>query len=193
MTDTSSNPIDRDQQEQPSLLSHALKWGFISGAIGILFFVILYVVDYSFLVQFKFLLLALFCTLAIVSYGAVEYRKALGGYLSYGKAWQVSYVTLVVSGITYTLFSMLMYFVIDTELPDKLVEASLDNARQMMENFGAPADQIDTEVEKARARTENQFTPGGMAMNFGIQLVIYTILALITALFGRKNPPVDQM
>jgi hypothetical protein len=150
-------------------------------------------VDYSFLVQFKFLLFAILCTLAVVSYAAVDYRKASGGFLSYGKAWQVSYVTLVVSGVVYTLFSMLMYFVIDTELPNKLVEASLDNAREMMENFGAPADQIDTEVEKARTRTENQFTPGGMAMGFGIQLIVYAVLALITALFGRKNPPVDQM
>ena len=56
------------QEKTPTMLNHALKWGFISGAIGILFFVILSVVDYPFLVQFKFLLVALLCTLAVVSY-----------------------------------------------------------------------------------------------------------------------------
>jgi hypothetical protein len=88
---------------------------------------------------------------------------------------------------------MLLYFVIEPSLPEQLTEASLDNARAMMENFGADADSIDAEVEKARERTENQFKVSGMAMGYGISLIISAVLSTITALFGRKNPPMDQM
>lgn len=181
------------EEKAPTLLSHALKWGVIAGAVSIALVVILYVVDYTMMVQLKFLLVSLLISLGLVSYAGVDYRKTVGGFLPYGKAWQHGYVTFVTSGLIYTLFAMLLYFVIDPELPEKLVEASLENARTMMENFGAPADQIDTEVEKARARTENQFTAGGLATGFGISLIIYAILASITALFARKNPPIDQM
>lgn len=182
-----------EQEKAPTLINHALKWGIITGAASIVLVVILYVVDYTIMVQFKFLLLSLAISLGLVSYAAIEYRKSVGGYLPFGKAWQVSWITFVISGLIYTVFASLLYFVIDPELPAKLVDASLENARAMMENFGAPEDQIDAEVEKARARTENQFTPGGMAMGFGISLIIYAVLALITALIGRKNPPIDQM
>jgi hypothetical protein len=63
----------------------------------------------------------------------------------------------------------------------------------MMENFGAPADQIDSEVEKARGRTENQFKIGGMAFGYLIQLVVFAVLACITGAIAKKNPPLDQM
>ena len=182
-----------EQEKTPTLINHALKWGFICGAVSIFLIVVLYVVDYTMLVQFKFLLASIVISLVLVSYAGIDYRKSIGGFLPYGKAWQHGYVTLAVSGVTYMIFTLLLYNVIDRELPEKLVEASLDNARAMMENFGAPANSIDAEVEKARARTENQFKPSGQALGFGISLIIYAVLALITALFSRKNPPVDQM
>jgi hypothetical protein len=182
-----------EQQEQPSLLNHALKWGFICGAVTIVFTVLLYVIDYSLMVQIKFALIGLVIGLGLVSYAGIEYRKAVGGFLPFGKAWQVSFITFAVSGLIYVLFNMLLYFVIDPELPSKLVDAAVENQRAMMENFGAPADQIDGELEKARGRTENQFKFGGMLMGYGISLIIYTVLSLITGLIARKNPPMDQM
>ena len=181
------------EEKTPTLINHALKWGFICGSISIVIIVLLYVVDYTMMVQFKYLIISLIIGLTAVSYAGIDYRKTIGGFLPYGKAWQHSMITFAVSGFTYSIFAMLLYFVIDPELPEKLVEASLENARAMMENFGAPADQIDTEVEKARARTENQFTIGGIGMGYGISLIVYAVLSTITALISRKNPPVDQM
>jgi hypothetical protein len=179
--------------EVPTLFNHALKWGIIGGAISIVFVVVLYVVDYTAMVTLKFLFLSLLISLGLMSYAGVDYRKSIGGFLPYGKAWQHSYIAFVTSGIAYTLFAFLLYFVIDPDLPARLVDASMENQRAMMENFGAPADQIDAEVEKGRARTEGQFTVSGLALGFGISLIIYAVLSLITALFGRKNPPMDQM
>jgi len=181
------------EEKTPTLLNHGLKWGVICGAISIFLVVMLYVIDYTMMVQIKFLLISLVISLTAVSYAGVEYRKSVGGFLSYGKAWQVSFVTFAVSGLCYTFFSMLLYFVIDTELPSKLVDASMENQRVMMESFGAPADTIDTEVEKARGRTENQFTVSGLGMGFGISLIIYAILSTITAIFAKKSQPVEQM
>jgi hypothetical protein len=177
----------------PTLLNHALKWGSILGGISVFLIVVLYAVDYTMMVQLKFLLVSILISLGTVIYAGIDYRKSVGGFLDFGKAWQHNFVMFAVSGLIYTVFSILLYFVIDPSLPEQLVEASMDNTRAMMEGFGTPADQIDTEVEKARERTEGQFKLGGMAMGYGISLIVYAVLSTITALFARKNVPMDQM
>lgn len=181
------------EEKAPTLFNHALKWGIISGAISIVIFVALYVINYALMVNWKFAIVGLLIGLTIVSYAGVDYRKQIGGLMPYGQAWQHGFLTFAVSGLISILFSLLLYNVIDTELPQKLTDVSMETTREMMEGFGMPADQIDSEVEKAKARTENQFKPGGMAIGYLIQLVIFAILALVTALFARKNPPQDQM
>lgn len=183
---------ETEQTTPPTLLNHALKWGAILGGISIFFIVILYVVDYTMMVQLKFLGVSILISLGVVIYAGINYRNEIGGFLPYGKAWQHSFATFFVSGLMYTIFTMLLYFVIDPDLPAQLVEAGMDNSREMMENFGTPEDQIDTELEKARERTENQFKIGGMLTGFGISLIFYAVIATITALFTRKNPPMDD-
>lgn len=186
--------MDQEQEVStpPTLLKHALKWGAILGGISIFLVVILYVVDYTMMVQLKFLLVSILISLGMVIYAGIDYRKTVGGYLEYGKAWQHSYLMFVTSGLMYIVFSMLLYFVIDPGLPEQLTEASMDNTRAMMEGFGTPEDQIETELEKARERTENQFKFGGMALGFGISLIVYAVLSAITALFTRKSQPIDD-
>lgn len=181
------------QENTPTLLNHALKWAIINGALGIVIFVILYVIDYSLMVNWRFALVGLAIGLTVVIYGGIEYRKSVGGFLSFGKAWQHGFLVFAIAGIVSLIFMAVLYYVIDPELPGKLTEVSLENQREMMGNFGMPPEQVDAEVEKARERTENQFKIGGMGLGYLIQLVIYSILALITGLFVRKNPPVDQM
>jgi hypothetical protein len=186
--------IDSDQQEKaPTLINHALKWGVIAGAAGIVMMVLLYVFDYTLLVSFKFLGVAIVVSLGIIIYGGIEYRKLSGGYLSYGKAWQHGFVTFAVSGIIGVIFQMIMYNVIDTELPEKMADAIVENTREMMENFGAPADQMDEALEKARTDSLDRFTVVGMLKGAIFQFIGYAIFALITAIFVKKNPPIDQM
>jgi hypothetical protein len=83
----------------------------------------------------------------------------------------------------------LLYTVIDPDLPAKLVDAAMENAAAMMQRFGMPEDQMDKALEDARARTVNQFSVGGLGMGYGIGLIIYAVLSLITSIFVRKNPP----
>jgi len=48
---------------------------------------------------------------------------------------------------------------------------------------------MDKAMEDARSRTENQFTVSGLALAYGIGIIVYAVLSLITAIFVRKNPP----
>jgi hypothetical protein len=183
----------QETQAPPTLINHAAKWGLISGAISIFLVVVIYVVDYTMLAKLSILAVFILLALGIVAYAGIDYRKQIGGYLSFGKAWQHNMVVFLVSGVIGTIFNILLYTVIDSELPTKMADAIVDNTREMMENFGAPADQIDEALEKTRTDSIERFTAFGMVKGFAWQLIGYAIFSCITALFGRKNPPVDQM
>jgi hypothetical protein len=69
----------------------------------------------------------------------------------------------------------------------------MENAEKMMESFGMPADQMDKALEDARTRTEGQFSVSGLAISYGIGLIIYAVLSLVTSIFVRKNPPEETI
>lgn len=180
-----------EEKETTSLFQHALKWGLIVGGISIALTIVFYAIDYSMLANWKFgiFVFAMFIGLAI--YAGISYRNEIGGFLPYGKAFQHGFILMAVSGLISTLFTVILYTVIDPELPAKLTDVAMENAQQMMESFGMPADQMDQALEDARKRTENQFSVSGLAMGYGIGLIIYAVLSAITSIFVKKNPPED--
>lgn len=180
-----------EQNEQPSLFQHALKWGVILGIIGIALTGIFYAVDYTLLANWKFGIFVFLVSIGLTIYAGINYRGEIGGFLAYGKAFQHGFVLMAISGLLSTLFNMVLYTVIDPELPQKLTEVAMENAQAMMESFGMPEDQMDQALADARERTENQFSASGLAMSYGIGLIIYAVLAAITSIFVRKNPPED--
>lgn len=181
------------EEKAPTLINHAAKWGIISGAVGIVMMILLYAIDYTTMVSFKFLGIAIVVGVGIAIYAGIDYRKTIGGYLSYGKAWQHGFILFAISGLVGVLFQILLYTVIDTELPEKLTDAIVENTREMMGNFGAAEDQMEPALEKARVDSLERFTIFGMLKGFLFQLIGVAVFALITAIFVKRNPPVDQM
>jgi hypothetical protein len=178
-----------EENESPTLFQHALRWGLIVGAISVVLTGIFYAIDYTLLANWKtaILFFALFIGLAI--YAGISYRNEVGGFLAYGKAWQHAFVLMAVSGIISTAFNMVLYTVIDPELPGKLTEVTLETTQAMLERFGMPEDQMDQALEDARKRSANQFSMTGLLMSYGIGLIVYAVLSLITSIFVRRNPP----
>jgi len=169
-----------------------MRWGVILALATIFLTVIIYVLDYTVLVQFKLLLLFLVLFLGILIYAGINYRSSIGGYISYGDAFKHGFVLLVISGLIGTVFNVLLYNVIDPDLPAKLTDAAMENARQMMERFGAPPDGMDEALEKAKADTAARFTILGTVKGFLWGLILYAVVVAITSLFVRKNEPIEM-
>jgi hypothetical protein len=176
----------------PTLVQHGLRWGLILGVVAIVMAGAGYAIDYTMLVTLKWLGFILLVDIGFAIYAGIDFRNSVGGFLSYGKAWQHAMVIFAVAALMGTIFNFLLYFVIDTELPGKLAEASLENQRAMMAAMGAPESVIDTEIEKARERVANQFTASGLALGFGIILAISAVIALISSIFVKKNEPMEM-
>ncbi|MCW5911980.1 MAG: DUF4199 domain-containing protein [Cyclobacteriaceae bacterium] len=181
-----------EQNAEPvALKNHVIKWGLIVGGVSITLTVLLYVIDYTLMVQLKTLFVMLLIYLGITIYAGIDYRNNIGGFLPYGKAFVHGFLVLAVSALVATLFSMVLYNVIDPDLPQNLTDASLENTREMMEKFGAPEEAIDQAIEDAKGRTANQFTITGQLIGYASILFFSAIMALISAIFVKKNPPVE--
>ena len=46
--------MEENSTPAPTLMQHAIRWGMITAAVSIIFTMLLYVIDYSLMVQIKF-------------------------------------------------------------------------------------------------------------------------------------------
>ena len=188
-----TTPLDSTQQNQgtPGLMNNAIKNGLILGGISIVMVLLIYAINYAILVQMKMILLSLLVSVGYAVYAGIGYRKEIGGFISFGKAYQHGFIMFVVSSVVYSLFTFLLYYVIDPELPAKLTEASLANTEEMMRGFGMSEDQLEEAMEKARESTANQFSPAKLALGLVFGVIAGAIFALISGAIVKKNQPVS--
>lgn len=179
---------DDDPIEEVTLNSHALRYGLFLGLAGIIITVLLYMVSPAMLASpwMALLLVVYFVYLIFVG---INYRNQIGGYIDFGKAFKHSFIVIVVSGLLGIVFNMLLYNVIDPNLPEVLADASAETARSMAERFGAPEDTIDEAVATTRTDTLKGFTVMGQLRAFGIGLIFYAIVSSIVGLIVRKRVP----
>lgn len=168
--------------------NHAIKSGLIVGIISIVLTLVIYVVNAALLVSMWMMLLFL-VLIFLVSYFGIQHRKEIGGFLSFGKSWMYSMQLLVAAGILGTIFNILLYNVIDPELPAMLADQSVENAAEMMSSFGMPEDQMEEALDKTRTDTLDRFTVMGAIKGFAIGLIFYAILSLITGAIIKKKEP----
>ncbi|UXE66948.1 MAG: DUF4199 domain-containing protein [Chryseotalea sp. WA131a] len=182
--------MEKTTTNESSLFQHAIKWGAIFGGASIALTILLYAIDYALLADWKMLLL-LFVFLGLVIFSGINYRSQIGGFLPYGKAFLHGFTVFAILGVVSTLFTVVLYTVIDPELPTKLVDVSIENAQKMMESFKMPEDQIDKALEDAKKRSVDQFSVVGLFKGYAFGLILYAILSLISAIFVKKNQPVE--
>lgn len=174
--------------QHPSLVSHAVRSGVIVGGITVILTLLIYLIDPALMVSMWMMLFLFFITVLVIVFG-IQYRNQTTGYMTFGNAYKHGLYTFIVAGLVGLLFNLLLHNVIDPELKDYLTDVSIENAQSMARSFGADDATIDQMEEDTRERTESSYTLMGQITGFGIALIIYLVLALITgAIVKRKNP-----
>ncbi|MFZ1805909.1 MAG: DUF4199 domain-containing protein [Cyclobacteriaceae bacterium] len=174
----------------PTLLNHSLRWALIVGLTSGILSLVFYAVDYSLLADWKVGLSFFAIYIGLTIYAGISYRKESGPYLPFGKAYQHGFVIFAVSGLIATVFNILLFQVIDSDLGGKVTEVAIENTAEMMNNFGAPPDQIDKAIDDTRERMADQYTLIGQLKGYGFMVIVSAVLALITGLIVRKSEPV---
>lgn len=169
----------------------AIKAGVITGLIMTVITFLCYFINYELLgaAWLGGASLLIYCGL-IIFFG-IEYRKELGGFMSFGTAFQFAFISLIIMLVVTTFGNMLLFLVLDPGLGERMADLTMENTLKMMDSFGAgelPSDQMD-EMKKGFSEA---YTAWGMIKGAGFMLIFYAILALILgAIIKKKDKSLD--
>lgn len=172
---------------------NAIRSGLIIGVIGIILSLVLYIVDpTTFGIWWLMIILGILNLVLITVFG-VKYRNESGGFLSFKDAYMYSSITMIVMVVVGSVFSLVLFQMIDPGLPEIIADKAVENAEAMMNRFGAPEDTMDEALDKARQDTLDRFTMVGMMKGAGIRILINLVICLILAAIIKRNEPVDEL
>lgn len=165
---------------QPSVTSVALKYGFITALVGVVYTLIIMVADLGdnrWLSGLSYLILIAGIMLAMKQYKAINY-----GYMSYGQGLGIGTLVSAIFGLLSGIFVWLYTTFVDTDymnrMMEKQTEALLDQGMS------------DEQVEQAMAMTENFQGPLAMILGGLVgAVVIGFLLSLILSAIMKNNRP----
>lgn len=175
-----------DQSQSP--IQSAVKPGLTIGLVTLVLSYLAYFIDSSYLASGYFGLIILVLFFALIIYFGREYRKELGGFMSFGTAFNFSFFAILISGIIGLIGNILLFHVIDPSLPQVLADLTFETQLKMMEGFGQNPDSLPTEtLEQMREASAANFTFVGQLKGFGFGLIAYAIIALILGAILKKR------
>jgi hypothetical protein len=180
-----------DQAQSP--IQSAVRPGIILGLVSLVLTYVAYFIDSSYLASGYFGLVALVLFFALIIYFGKEYRNELGGFMTFGAAFNFSFFAILISGLIGLIGSILLFHVIDPSLPQVLGDITFESQLEMMGNFGASPDSLAPEVlDDMREASASNFTLVGQLKGFGFGLIAYAIIALILgAILKKKDKSLD--
>lgn len=170
--------------------TEAIKGGLIVGLISIILTMVAYTIDAGLLVDWKFSLGSFALSIFLYSYIGKKYRDDhLEGFISFGDAFKFIFIAGIIGAILSGFFSILLFNVIDPELPEILLEQVMKNTESMMESFGAPSGEIDQALEKLETDMASQFSAGGILKGSWAWLLGAALIGLICGAIIKKKRP----
>ncbi len=183
------HPGQENQLEPKSVWNYAFKWGLIASIIYIVKTYILYYStdDYSSDTGgIVAKLLDIIIVVACMIMASNEYKtNENGGYLTFGKAFKVSYFTGIITSIILAIFNFVfLSFQVDY---DALYSKEIDKAIAKMKEAGMTAEQIAKRIQDTPEFMKSVEFVSVIVIVMGF--TIYAIYALISAAITKRKQP----
>ncbi|UII20342.1 DUF4199 domain-containing protein [Fulvivirga ligni] len=177
----SENMLDNSGlSERASIKSVSVKWGLISGAIGIVFYLILMLGELYTVTGVSFVGLIPF---VIVILMAMKEFKANGdGYMSYGEGLKIAVLISLIGGAMLAVFSLIYTQLIDTEMIARMREEVV----MKLEEQG----KSDEEIEMGMKFVDVFSNPYlGFILTIIKNVFVGFILSLVISAIAKNNNP----
>jgi tetrahydromethanopterin S-methyltransferase subunit B len=170
-----------------AMRKNSMNFGVILGLTLVVLTTLMYAIDIN---TFTSSWAGIVTIVIITGFGAVaasKQKKANGGFLSFKESFTCFFITVVLGVFISTLYSILLFNFIDPEAKTVIMENLIKKTIGMMEKFGAkPADinAMSQEMQKT-----DSFGLWGQLKGFLFNIILYSIIGLITALIVRRERP----
>ncbi|HEY1195005.1 DUF4199 domain-containing protein [Flavobacterium sp.] len=112
-------------------------------------------------------------------------RKDINGFFSFKDAFTTFFITTIIALAISSLFSILLFNVIDPEAKNTLSELLVKYMAETLQKFGTPASAINEALTKMREN--NPFSTIEQIKALAFSIVGYSILGLILAAFFKSK------
>ncbi|MEY2963767.1 MAG: hypothetical protein RL754_1028 [Bacteroidota bacterium] len=171
----------------PTIKTIGVKFGAYYGLVSIVYALYAYLFDANIYNQAWTGILFFLLSVGIYMYAVAKVKKEFGGYITFKEAFSTFMVAAVVATAISTVFSMLLFGVIDPQYADLLFE----NTKEMMYNRLEGANLPEEKVAEILATLDerNPFTVGSLVRNFFFGVAFSAIIGLIVSAAMKKNNP----
>ncbi len=186
-----SNVLDTPPVQDPSGVSFwptALRYGVIGALISIIYSLIGNLTGIAstcmgFIAPTLFGVGSLVITVLVLVYGIRQHRNnELGGFISFGRAFMVGFVIMLVMSVIGQVFNYLYLTYVDPEMINNMLECT----RERFEAMGLEGADLDAQMENMENQMKNQFNIG---RGLGISVIVSAVIAAIMGLIMKKNVP----
>ena len=169
------------------LRKNSARYGLFLGLFVIVTTTLVYALDITLFTASWYGLLSMSIIIVFGAYAAIQAKKNQGGFLTFKETFTSFLVTVLVGLFISTLFSILLFNVIDPEAKQVITDNVIKMTTGLMEKFGTKPADINA-IIKEMQKTDS-FGVVGQLKGFLFNIVIYSIIGLITALIIRRERP----
>jgi hypothetical protein len=169
------------------LRKNAAQHGLCLGVFSAVTTTLVYVIDISLFTASWYGLLNMAIVIGFGAFAAIQSKKNNGGFLTFKETFTSFLVAVLIGLLIATLYSILLFNVIDPEAKQIITDNVIKMTSEMMEKFGAQPADIN-EVIKEMQNTDS-FGVFGQLKGFLFNIVIYSVIGLVTALIIRRERP----
>lgn len=168
-----------------------LKNGLIYGGVNSLYLLITYVMGVDTMISYYNMGFSLVLGLALMFFMSIQVRKELGGFMTLGDGFKNLMVIYALGTFIYLVINHLLGTVIDSELPMKLAEATIEKTMALMEGL-MPEEALDEVYEnmgEVREKVMDTYTLLGFVKIFAQTVAMGAIGAIIVSAITKKENP----
>ncbi len=165
---------------------NGISFGVGMGILSVLITTVIYAVDMELFTAWwlGLMILALFLIIDCVLLSRT--KKELNGQMTFKEGFTVFFIASLISNLISTLYNVVLFNFVDPSAKETIKELSIKAAVRMMENFNAPASQINASVDQMQQ--QDNYSIESLATGFVITLCVSCVLGLILALIFKSRP-----
>ena len=170
---------------------YILKHGLILGSINIILLVGSYALGVQFFLNDTWLILKAFLPYIFLIYFVIEYKKIVGGYISFKDTFSITLGISVAGAFLATFFSILLFNFIDTDFAVQLKDFTVEKLVLQLDQLSESSSMYGI-LENLIEQTENEqiYSIRSQSVSFFYNLFFHIIFSAINAGFIKKDKPI---
>jgi len=172
---------------------YILKNGLILGSISIILLVASYAIGVDFFLNDTWSIIKAILPYVVLIFLVIEYKKLVGGYVSYKETFTVTLGITVAGAFLSTFFSILLFNFIDPDFAVQLKEFTVEKLAVQLDQLpesNAMYSVMETLIEQTQE--ENIYSISNQASALFYSLFFHIIFSAIIAAFIKKDKPIEM-